>query len=250
MRLTCIAIDDEPLALSLMDSYIKKTSFLEGLGCFNSALEALETIKTQKPDIIFLDIQMPNLNGMEFAKNIDEDSKIVFTTAFDQYAIEGYKVNACDYLLKPISYKDFFEAVGKIYSSKYKQESQVKNSNSSDGIFIKADGKFVKVLFNRITYIEAVKDYIKICFDDKTAMPLMSLNRMKNIENELPENFVRIHKSFIINTEKIDCIERNHVIIGNVRIPIGGYFNASREIKDMKTLSCGELLELLKKEKS
>ena len=263
MKLKCVAIDDEPLALTLIENYIKQTAFLEFAGGFNSAVESLSVIQKDKIDIVFLDIQMPGLNGMEFAKSLGKETKIVFITAFDQYAIDGYKVGAYDYLLKPVSYKDFYNTVSKLFAEKENQPV-ISADTSEEFLFVKAEGKFMKLRFADISYIEGVKDYVNIHFKDQTKMPLLSLNRMKNMEailppsfyttlfrslcNLLPPSFFRIHKSFIVNMEAIDYIERSHVVIGRDRIPMGNKYVDMKALSAEKVLSPDKLLNCLKQE--
>lgn len=247
MKLKCVAIDDEPLALTLIENYIKQTAFLEFAGGFNSAMESLSVIQKDKIDIVFLDIQMPGLNGMEFAKSLGKETKIVFITAFDQYAIDGYKVGAYDYLLKPVSYKDFYSTVSKLFAEKENQPV-ISADTSEEFLFVKAEGKFMKLRFADISYIEGVKDYVNIHFKDQTKMPLLSLNRMKNMEAILPPSFFRIHKSFIVNMEAIDYIERSHVVIGRDRIPMGNKYVDMKALSEEKVLSPDKLLNCLKQE--
>ena len=159
MKLKCVAIDDEPLALTLIENYIKQTAFLEFVGGFNSAVESLSVMQKEKIDIVFLDIQMPGLNGMEFAKSLNEDTKIIFITAFDQYAIEGYKVKAYDYLLKPVSYKDFYSTVSKLFAER-ENHSVVSTDTSDEFLFVKAEGKFINCFFAFITLVGLVFNHV------------------------------------------------------------------------------------------
>lgn len=247
MRLKCIAIDDEPLALTLIENYIRQTAFLEFAGGFCSAMESLSVMQKEQIDIVFLDIQMPGLNGMEFAKTLGKEAKIVFITAFDQYAIDGYKVGAYDYLLKPVSYKDFYSTVSKLYAERESQTA-VSTDASDEYLFIKAEGKFMKLRFADISYIEGVKDYVNIHFKDLHRKPLLSLNRMKNMEAILPSAFLRIHKSFIVNIDAIDYIERSHVVIGRDRIPMGSKYVDTKALSAETLISSDMLLSSLKAE--
>lgn len=227
MTLTCAIIDDEPLAVSLLESYVNKTPFLSLTGKFNSALEALSELSSQPVDLLFLDIQMPELNGMEFSRILKGDTRIVFTTAFEQYALDSYKVNALDYLLKPISYPDFLKAAEKAlqwYERIAPVASDVSASSAIapnlESIFIKTEYKLVQVELRKILYIEGLKDYVKIYVENELH-PLLSLMSMKSLEEILPaDRFIRVHRSFIVQPEKIKVIERNRIVFGKEYIPI------------------------------
>ena len=221
MSIRCIAIDDEPLALKQISSYIDKTPFLELVSSHSSAFEAMEALKDKSIQLMFIDINMPDLNGMDFVKSLSEKPYIIFTTAYSEYAIEGFQVDATDYLLKPISYNNFLKAANKvneIVSLKANINSEkVKVSNNY--IFVKSEYKLIRIDFADIRYIESMHEYIRIhLINDK---PIMTLLSMKNIEEQLPSNtFMRVHRSFIVNLEKIKVIERNRIVFDNVYIPI------------------------------
>lgn len=217
-KITCLIADDEPMALSLIESYVLKTPFLELKAKCNSAIKAMEFLETDSDiDLFFLDIQMPDLTGLEFSRLLPAKSKVVFTTAFDQYAIEGYKVNALDYLLKPFDYNEFLNAAQKARNhfetnSLQNTENQQNNKNS-DFIFVKSEYRQIKINFSEILYIEGLKDYVKI-YTSSHPRPILTLMSLKKLEEELPsEQFMRIHRSYIISLEKIEAIERNHVVI-------------------------------------
>jgi len=217
-KITCLIADDEPMALSLIESYVLKTPFLELKAKCNSAIKAMEFLETDSDiDLFFLDIQMPDLTGLEFSRLLPAKSKVVFTTAFDQYAIEGYKVNALDYLLKPFDYNEFLNAAQKARNhfetnSLQNNENQQNNKNS-DFIFVKSEYRQIKINFNEILYIEGLKDYVKI-YTSSHPRPILTLMSLKKLEEELPsEQFMRVHRSYIISLEKIEAIERNHVVI-------------------------------------
>ena len=227
MELTCWIIDDEPLAIELLESYVAKTPLLKLTGSYSSALEAMQDAATKSVDIIFLDIQMPEISGMEFARFVKEDTRIIFTTAFSEYALEGYRVDALDYLLKPISYTKFLEATKKALKwFELKESAQNKDTKATpvqqeEQMFVKADHKLIRILFKDILYIEGWKDYVKIHLKDKPH-PILSLMSMKGLEETLPStNFIRIHRSFIIQKNKIDSISKNRVTIGDKELPIG-----------------------------
>ncbi len=219
MTLNCIIIDDEPLAADLLASYAKKTLFLNLIGVFNSAVEGVKAIRENRVDLIFLDIQMPELSGLEFAKILPKETKIIFTTAFSQYAIDGYKANAIDYLMKPISYDDFLDASNRALDW-FQTTHQAENSSTDRFIFVKSEYKLVKIMFDDILYIEGVKDYVKIYLNNDHK-PIMTLMNMKKIEESLPKpEFMRIHRSYIVHMKKIDGIDRFRVVIGDAVLPI------------------------------
>ena len=216
--ITCAIVDDEPLAVDLLESYVQKTPFLKLEGKYSNAIDAMAGLRNQPVDLLMLDIQMPELSGLEFAKVIPNSTRIIFTTAFNQYAIDGYKVNAIDYLLKPISYSEFLNSVTKAESI-INASSQAANCQS-DSFFVKSDYKLVRIYFDDITYIEGLKDYVKI-YLDSSPRPLLSLTSMHAIESHLPtEKFQRIHRSYIINMNKIKILERGQIIFGEKRLPI------------------------------
>ena len=219
MTLNCIIIDDEPLAADLLASYAKKTLFLNLIGVFNSAVEGVKAIRENRVDLIFLDIQMPELSGLEFAKILPKETKIIFTTAFSQYAIDGYKANAIDYLMKPISYDDFLDASNRALDW-FQTTHQAENASTDRFIFVKSEYKLVKIMFDDILYIEGVKDYVKIYLNNDHK-PIMTLMNMKKIEESLPKpEFMRIHRSYIVHMKKIHGIDRFRVVIGDAVLPI------------------------------
>ena len=214
MTLKCIIIDDEPLAIDLLKSYVLKTSYLELVGTFNSALSAISTINERQIDLLFLDINMPQINGLEFSKTIHASTRIIFTTAYDQYAVEGFRVNALDYLLKPINYTDFLQATNKALE-------WFKLANiSPTSIFIKSGYRMEKIDFDNILYIENQKDYVKFHLENQKE-PISSLMSMQSLEEKLPSKlFMRVHRSFIVNLNKIKTIERNCIVFGKKYIPV------------------------------
>lgn len=238
MILNCIAVDDEPLALGLVCAFIEQTPFLKLVGKYSSAVEALVGLQDQKIDLIFLDIQMPNLNGMELARVIDSRGankpRIIFTTAYNQFAIEGYRVDALDYLLKPFNYEEFLHAANKALSyAELVSKSQNPSSNSvapvaaqeeEEYLFLKIEYQLVRIALNDILYIEGLKDYVKIYLQDKEK-PLLSLSSLKALEEKLPaKRFMRVHRSFIVSLNKINSITRNALQIGKVNIAVGDQY--------------------------
>lgn len=223
--ITCIAIDDEPLALRQIVAYIEKTPYLELKKQFSNAIPAINYLLEHDIDLMFVDINMPDLSGLDFVKSLKNPPKVVFTTAHSEFAVEGFRVDALDYLLKPIGYNDFIEATNRAKNYFDKDEStQIKSSR--DFLLIKSEYKIVKVNFNDIKYIEAMQEYVKIHLINQS--PLMTLSSMKKILQALPEaNFMRVHRSFIVNLNKITVIERNRIIFdNNVYIPVSEQYKA------------------------
>ena len=229
MNITCAIIDDEPLAVSLLESYVKKTPFLTLRGKYHSAMLAMAALNENPVDLLFLDIQMPELNGMEFSRILPGNTRIIFTTAFEQYALESYKVNALDYLLKPISYADFLQSAQKALQWADMVNS-LQNSKSASGrsapesIFIKSERKLIQVDLDKILYIEGLKDYVKI-FVEGQPKPVLSLMSMKTMEELLPPHkFIRVHRSFIVQPQKIKVIEHGRIVFGKEYIPISDHY--------------------------
>lgn len=224
MNLKCAIVDDEPLALSLMESYVNKTPFLSLEGKYSSAVQAMKELPDKQIDLLFLDIQMPELNGLEYSKMVMPTTRIIFTTAFEQYAIDGYKVNALDYLLKPISYVDFLQAANKAVQW-FELSQQPKEEIQS--IFVKSDYKLVQIELKKILYIEGLKDYIKI-YEEDVAKPILSLMSMKAMEDLLPSSrFMRVHRSYIVQKDKIRIIDRGRIVFGKNYIPISDSYKQS-----------------------
>ncbi len=227
-RLKCIVVDDEPLAMELIASYVRKIPFLELIGAFDNSLEAIAAIKESAPDLLFLDIQMPELNGLELARLIGEnDTQVIFVTAFQQYAIEGFRVNAVDYLLKPVSFAEFMSAAQKakkqfdlIRKAKLSDAAPSDSVQSGKSFFVKTEYKLVQIAFEDILYIEGLKDYVKIYVQGEQH-PIVSRMSMKSIEDILPANdFIRVHRSFIVRKDKIKIIERGRIVFGKEYIPV------------------------------
>lgn len=220
MKLNCLIVDDEPLALDLLESYVLKTPFLSLAGKCLSAFKAMELMEKEQVDLLFLDIQMPGLTGMEFSKTIPGKTRIIFTTAFKQYALEGFKVNAIDYLLKPISYEDFLKSAMKAKQWFELSLTKSQQDETSDSIFVKSEYKLIQVRLKDILYIEGLKDYAKI-FTTTSEKPILTLMSMKLLEEKLPASqFLRVHRSFIVKLDQIKVIERNHIVFGKTYIPV------------------------------
>jgi len=219
-NLRCCVVDDEPLAQDLIASYIDKTPFMELVGKFNSAQEAIKTILEDNIDIVFLDIHMPQLSGMEFARIVPSACRIIFTTAYDRYAIEGFKLNALDYLMKPISYEEFINSANRAMEWAELRRKAEEASNDKKYLMVKSEYKYVQIAVKDILFVEGLKDYVKIYIVDEKS-PVTTLMSMKALERFLPETeFLRVHRSFIINTTKIRTIERNRIVFGNHYIPV------------------------------
>jgi len=218
-KLNCILADDEPLAIDLLTSYIQRVPFLNLIKSCSNAYEVMEISKSTFIDLAYLDIQMPDIDGMELAHHMDDKTMLVFTTAYDNYAIEGYKVNAIDYLLKPIDFQEFYASAEKA-SNLCKSRKIASVSVKNQYLFIKTAYRIERIEFNDILYIEGLKDYVKIYLQNQLN-PVISLISMKNINDYLPQNqFMRIHRSFIVNLSKVQTIERSRIIFGNVYIPV------------------------------
>lgn len=234
MTMKCAIVDDEPLALDLLESYVKKTPFLELTGKYSSAVLAMKELANQQVDLIFLDIQMPELNGLEFSKMLPPDTCLVFTTAFDQYAIDGYKVNALDYLLKPISYPDFLQAANKALH--HYELTHRPPQDEIESIFVKSEYKLVQIELKNILYVEGLKDYVKI-YEEDNPKPILSLMSMKTMEDLLPASqFMRVHRSYIVRKDKIRIIDRGRIVFGKTYIPISdSYKQAFQEYLEKRS---------------
>ena len=219
--ITCIAIDDEPLALKQIVAYIEKTPFLMLSGRFESAMQAIPFLQENNVDLAFLDINMPDLNGMDFIKSFQNPPRVVFTTAYSEYALEGFKVDAVDYLLKPISYPDFLKASEKARDRiSPASEAGTHVESNEKFLFIKSEYKILRINLSDIKYIEGMREYLRIHMENqKPIMALMSMNKM---ESFLPgQHFMRVHRSFIVNLDKITTVERNRIIFDpDVYIPV------------------------------
>ncbi|SEJ21261.1 two component transcriptional regulator, LytTR family [Dyadobacter koreensis] len=230
--LQCIAVDDEPLALGLVCAFIDKTPFLNLAGRYSSAVEALEAIHQQQVDLIFLDIQMPDLTGIELARIIEKSGnqgpRIIFTTAFNQFALDGFRVDALDYLLKPFNYEEFLKAAskGKAYVELVQRAANVATppEMKEDYLFLKVEYQLVRIAYDDILYIEGLKDYVKVILKSDVK-PVLSLTSLKSLEEKLPSaKFMRVHRSFIVNLDKIGAVTKNTIQIGTVTIPVSDQY--------------------------
>lgn len=223
MTLTCIIVDDEPLAVKLLESFVAKTPDLELLGSFTDSVEAINAIKQQKPQLLFLDIQMPDLNGMELAHMLPDGTRVIFTTAFKEYAFESYEVSALDFLLKPIRYNKFIAAVEKArewfglrgektQEAEQSPAPQMSTPNGNNSLFLKVDGEYRQVALDKILYVSGMKDYVMFYLEGERK-PLITHLTMKAVEDMLPTNqFMRVHRSYIVALNKIRSVDRNDCI--------------------------------------
>ncbi len=221
MILNCAIIDDEPLALDLLENYVGKTHFLKLEGRYSNAVLALEGLQERPVDVVFCDIQMPGLDGLAFAKRLPTDTYIIFTTAFGQYAVDSYRVNAVDYLLKPFSYDDFLMAANKAWRLIEQQRKNNFIHTEPETIFLKSERKLVRVELDHVLYIEAMRDYVKVVLDGDQE-PIFSLMSLKSLLSLLPAGrFIRVHRSFLVQKSKIGTVTNSHIEFGRVQIPIG-----------------------------
>ena len=234
-----LAIDDEPLALQQLAAYIKKIPFLELIAECQSAIEAKEILNNENIDAIFCDINMPDLNGMDFVKSLSTPPLIVFTTAYSEYAVEGFKVDAVDYLLKPFGLDDFKRAANRLQERIGARQEPAPTivSSEDDSIFVKTDYRVVKIAISDIRYIEGMSEYLKIHLESQPK-PIVTLLSMKKMEEFLPPHFMRIHRSYIINLKKIQEVNKNRVIMDSeTYLPIGdNYKDAFNDYLNTKFL--------------
>ncbi|WP_075590215.1 LytR/AlgR family response regulator transcription factor [Labilibacter marinus] len=223
--ISCIAIDDEPLALKQMAAYVEKTPYLNLVESFSSALKALEFLQDNTVDLMFVDINMPDLSGIEFVESLSNPAKVIFTTAYREYAFEGFKVDAADYLVKPIGYADFLKSVDKTRERYFSDNKVVETiENNEQYLFIKSEYKIVRINYNDIQYIEGMRDYVRIhLLNQKPVMALMSIKKM---QEHLPTaDFMRVHRSYIVNLTKVTTIERSRIIFDDkVYVPVSDQY--------------------------
>lgn len=226
LKISCIIVDDEPMARNLVESYVEKTPFLVLKKKCHSAIEAMEFIKIEPVDLLFLDIQMPDLTGVEFSKMLPENTRVIFTTAFDQYALEGIKVEALDYLLKPFDYAEFLIAANKAnkWFSLIKGRTEKPISEEKEFIFVKSEYKQLRIKLADVLYFEGLKDYVKIWLKDNPK-PVLTLMSLKSLQEELPETqFMRVHRSFIVSLKNIEEIERGYIVINKQYITVSDQY--------------------------
>jgi DNA-binding LytR/AlgR family response regulator len=219
--MTCIIVDDEPLAIEILESYVAKVEQLQLTGTFRNAISAFAYLQNNAVDLMFLDIQMPKLNGIDFLRTLKNPPKVIFTTAFRDYAIEGFELEVADYLLKPIPFERFLKSVAKVLHQPITPplSASAKSEAADDFVYFKVDKKMIKVKMNDILYIESVKDYVKVKTVEKE---IVTQQKISYLEESLPrEQFLRIHRSFIVNRERIDAYSATDIEVGKFHIPIG-----------------------------
>lgn len=232
-EITCAIVDDEPLAVQLLESYVDRIATLRHVRSYSSAIQAMLSFPSEPVDLVFLDIQMPEMNGMQMARQLPPTTHIIFTTAFPQYAVESYRVNAVDYLIKPVSFEEFAQAVEKaekvIRGEVAEVEMRISDESTNkdnDYIFVRSGRKQVRVDLSKLLYAEAQKDYVRLVFESEE--PIMALMPLKRFETMLPsERFIRIHRSFIVQKSKIRVVNGNNVIFGKTVIPVGTLYRKS-----------------------
>jgi len=235
--LRCIVVDDEPLAVKMLENYITRTSFLELEASFTDPVAALEAIRERQPQLVFLDIQMPDLNGMELSRMVPAATRIVFTTAFKQYAFDSYEVSALDFLLKPIRYQKFLEAAEKAWrwfgmaaAAEEAPQATLAPEKGKDSVFVKTDGQLRKVDFSDIRYVEGMKDYVllHLCSERQ---PLVTHITMKAVEEILPAaSFMRVHRSYIVALDKIDSVAGScDIVLGDTLIHVSDAYRPTFE---------------------
>ena len=220
MKIKCICIDDEPLALKQISGFVEKTPFLELVASCKSAFEAMEVISEKEIDLMFVDIQMPDLTGIDFVKSLNKEQKIIFTTAYQEYALEGFKVDALDYILKPFGYDEFLKSANKAKTHfELLNKSKLQVESKDDYLFVKSEYKIRRIDLNEILYIEGLREYVKIVL--KEEKPVLSLMSLKSLEEKLSKNrFMRVHRSFIVNLNEVQTIERSRIIFDKTYIPV------------------------------
>ena len=228
MKINCIAIDDEPLALDIIKDYAGRVPFLKLIKTFSKAMDSIEFLKKNSIDLVFLDIQMDGITGIQLLNTLNQKPFVIFTTAYDKYALQGFDLDVTDYLLKPIAFERFVKACDKVYERIVKINNSVAGKNDSqlqrlqDYIFVKTEFRLQKINFDEILYIEGMGDYLRIVTKQGKIMTLQNFRRMENI---LPESdFCRVHKSFMISLKNISCIEKSHIKINEKEIPISDFY--------------------------
>ena len=229
-KIRCIVVDDEPLAVEMLAAFIRKTLSLELTATFTDPVLALSAIGEEKPDLVFLDIQMPDLNGLELSRLLPQDTRVIFTTAFRQYAFESYEVEALDYLLKPIRYQKFIESVSKAERWMEIRLASVRPERNRRFAFIKTDGEYRNIDFDQILYVEGMKDYILIHLESETE-PIVAHMTMKAIEEKLPSDmFMRVHRSYIVALDKITAIDSyGDILLDKISVPVSDSYRKDIE---------------------
>jgi len=235
-QIQCIVVDDEPVAREILETHLAKIEKVKVVASCKNAIEAFHVVNNQKVDLIFLDINMPEISGLSFAKSINKNCKVIFTTAYREYAVDGFDLQAVDYLLKPISFERLLQALHKYLNENFSftnREPVEIEAEKSDYFFVRSDRKMIKIAFSEILYIESLSDYIKIYLTDKT---VVTRETIANIEARLPQNdFLRVHRSFVVAVGAIDSFTSEYVEIGKKQIPVSrSYKNEVLEKLEMK----------------
>jgi DNA-binding LytR/AlgR family response regulator len=227
-KIKCIAIDDEPLALDLIESYINKVPYLQFMGAFEDPVDALSLLKKESIDLIYLDINMPDVTGIDFLKGLENPPQVIFITAYDKFAVQGFELKVADYLLKPVAFSRFLLA-----SDRVMEQLKLMNQKANDFIFVKSEHNVLKIDLNEIHYIEGFKDYVKIFTNEQR--PILTINTFKSLQDILPSTlFLRIHKSYVIAINKIKSFRNGKVLVKDKHIPIGDSY---REIFNKKIVA-------------
>jgi len=224
MKYKCLIVDDEELARGLIQNHLSKLDDFELVASCDSALEAHRVLKENKVDLIFLDIKMPVLKGTDFFKDLSIKPKVIFTTAYREYAVEGFELSAVDYLLKPIVFSRFYKAIEKFRGSVQTTDSILKEGERENHIYIQSNKKNIKILLDEVLYIESIKDYIRLHLSDDK---IMLKHGITAFEKELDKRFLRVHRSYIVNTDKVTAYTKNDIEIGKIEVPIGEYYKAN-----------------------
>jgi len=233
MKLKCVIVDDEPLAITVLQGYLKKIPTIEVIATFNDALSVYEILKEQEIDFLFLDIEMPNLTGIDFLKSFTKPPLVIITSANKNYAIEGFELNVIDYILKPLTFERLLKAINKIIEIKSAKPIHEKDVEITDHIYLKENKRMVKIYIENILYIESIKDYVKVVTKSKTVITKQQLGYFETILN--PKKFIKIHRSYIIAVNQIDAFSCSTVEIGSIEIPIG------RKYKEETLQKLGEI---------
>lgn len=225
--LRCLVVDDEPLAAKLISNYVERTPFLELAGEAHTSEDALTRLQQEDIDLVFLDIHIPRLSGMELARLVPHGVKIVFTTAYSDHAVEGFRVNALDYLLKPVSYEEFLEAATRALPDSSHASIVREEAKKPGFLLVKSEYRLLRIPLEDIEYLEGLKDYVKI-YVSSDSKPVLSLMSMKAVADALPQpDFLRVHRSFIVNISKVRIVERNTIIMGGRCIPVSDSYRAA-----------------------
>lgn len=220
-EIRCIVVDDEPLSVRLLESYTQNCADTVLLQAFTNPIEALHFLETNMPDLILLDVQMPELNGLQFVQILQKKCSIVLTTAYPEYAVNAFDLDVVDYLLKPISYERFVQAISKVKDQLAAQKSITEHRDAADHFFVKSEYKMLKVYCKDVLYLEGLRDYVAV---HTMQGKLLTLQSMKSFEQSLPHRFVRVHKSYIVNTDEVTSFNSNTLLLGKTVIPIGSVY--------------------------